>query len=307
MQFKNRLFPYPTLNRNLGLSEFKEGINFRLIVNDSHDNSINLIEGDEYLILKDVFYEINDLKIIRLIEAGAVKGTLVVECSSTVYRYSVSISKDPIDVKIPINCLNGIVEILAYLTVVANQIDFNNENFVDEYKGYKFTLSKYDTIALDDGFTFNVEFEERDSSSYESIFLIMKNMSEEEAVVGYEIGDTKIRISLPVESYAYYSSLQNTPKLKYILLSSVIFPALMHALGDVKEKLSEESNCYENLKEQYLWLDSIEKSYYEKTNRSLEEALLFQESVAGLAQIILDNPINKSLKNLCKMALSVEE
>ena len=56
MQFGKRIFPYPILNSNEELSEFKEGINFKLHINENHNG--DLIKERDIILLKDIYFQL---------------------------------------------------------------------------------------------------------------------------------------------------------------------------------------------------------------------------------------------------------
>ena len=77
MRVGRKLFPYPVINNSEKVSSFKNA-SFSLVYEDASD--------EENLILKNTHLVIDDMNLINLISTGKVKGALIIECSSTIFR-----------------------------------------------------------------------------------------------------------------------------------------------------------------------------------------------------------------------------
>lgn len=306
MQFGKRIFPYPILNSNEELSEFKEGINFKLHVNEN--NNGDLIKERDTIILKDIYFSVNDPEILSLLDTHKLKCEVIIECPSTIYRYHEEIYREPKDIKIILQELNDVVEVSAFLYVDTDILEFKIKNFRDMYQEYEFTLERYDVIGIDDGYKFKIDQDEILEGKYPSIFVVVKRDISKGKWIEFNVEEKKILIILPTNSYIYYSRLQESVAFKNILLATVIMPGLIFALQFIKEKLHNRDNTvYEELKFDYAWLKAIEYSYKSETGRELTKEVFDNEEPAVLAQIILSDAINKSLEELKGVALFDEE
>lgn len=306
MQFGKRIFPYPILNSNEELSEFKEGINFKLHINENHNG--DLIKERDIILLKDIYFSVNDPEILVLLNDQKLKCEVIIECPSTVYRHHEEIYQTPKDIKIKLEDLNDAVEVSAFLYVNTDILDFKIKNFGDLYQAYEFTLERYDVIGIDDGYKFIIDQDEILDGKYPSIFMVIKRDISKGKWIEFSIEEKKILIILPTNSYIYYSRLQESLAFKNILLASVIMPGLIFALQFIKEKLqNRDSVAYEELKFDYAWVKAIEYSYKSETGRELTKEVFNNEEPAVLAQIILSDAINKSLEELKEVALFDEE
>ena len=163
MRIGKKLFPYPTLNNSKNITCFKN-CDFSLEYDDCDD--------EENLILKNAHIKVNDEVINKLLDESKLKATVIVECSSTIFRKSYDISRIPNDIIIPINNLREQVVISSFIYATEN-INFISPNFLDDYDGYSFDIEKYDIIAIDDGFTTRIEYDEDKDKKVSSIFSIV--------------------------------------------------------------------------------------------------------------------------------------
>ena len=70
-----------------------------------------------------------------------------------------------------------------------------SEDFDDDYDGFRFTIEKNDILAVDDGFTNKIEFDEDEDNKKSSIFLIVKDLSIKDETMRVEFDTNKITIS----------------------------------------------------------------------------------------------------------------
>ena len=199
MRIGKKLFPYPTLNNSKNMSCFKD-CNFSLEYDDYDDN--------ENLVLKNAHIVVGDDTISKLLDEGKLKSTVIVECSSTIYRRNFEVSKVERDITIPLNNLREQVVISCF--VYANEdFTFNSSNFLEDYDGYSFDIEKYDIIAIDDGFTTRVEYDEEKDKKVSSIFTVVVDENITDKVMKIEPTSRKIIIHLPEEQFGCYENMKN--------------------------------------------------------------------------------------------------
>lgn len=290
MQFGNKMFPYPVINKRKDRSEFKETSQFYLQVGRKNESPIKRYRNK--LELKDVKFVIHDPMVERLLEKGFAKCAIIIECPSTMYRMSQEIYQEGHDIIINAQDVGNMVDVSAYIYCTTNGVVYESEDFLEEYAGYEFLLDTYDIIAIDDGYKFSVDHELGNTPN-NSIFTLIKKNPDDGPYMDYETGIDKIVIRLPEEQYNQYVYLQDSDELKHIFLSSLVLPILLDIFNDF---FGVES-MYESLQE-YKWFRSMSYSYQEATGEPLTDERLEAGNFMELAQIILDNCINQSFKDM---------
>ena len=201
MRIGNRLFPYPTLNNNTELSEYREDSVFGITF-DNDDNG-ELLKNENGQILKNIHFELNNSRLVELFNKGDVKCTLIVESPASNYRVYHDINMVPKDITISNADLKGTVSVSAYLWANTDIKDYVNESFSEIYSGYKFDIDKYDILAIDDGFKFQVDFDPLEDNKMPSIFTVVPKDSYDNNIE-YQNRGKQIVIMLPVNYYKKY-------------------------------------------------------------------------------------------------------
>ena len=164
MRKGKRLFPYPTINNSKVLTCYKNSV-YSLEYDD--------LDDENNLLLKNVHIKIDNNQIVELISNGKAKVGLIVECSATIYRRIIEIGLEPKDISIPLSELRDKVEVSSFIYATEDQ-QYTNDDFLEDYSGYTFNIEKYEILAIDDGFTTKVEYDEKEDRKVSSIFSIIK-------------------------------------------------------------------------------------------------------------------------------------
>lgn len=289
MRIGRKLFPYPVLNNNPSLNGY-EKTTFSL--------NVNVIQESKDFVLKQASINTNNETILEMIEDGLLGATIVVECSSTLYRSDFEISNKPEDIKIPIYLLRDKVTISSFIYSKKPIKNFYSNDFQDDYKPYRFDLEQYAIVAADDGITVNVDYEEEESKKTSSIFLIINNEEIENGVMKVDVNSKKIIINLSKFNFDTYHGLKNNVVYKDVFFSLLAVPALIYALGKIKE--SEEIDL-DQIRNDYLWFNSIEKAYEKVFKTNLTDDKYKELSSIEFAQEVLDNPTTKSMQDLMNL------
>ena len=136
MRIGKKLFPYPTINNSKNASCFQNS-NFALIYEDED------ADDDNNLVLKNAHIELDNQALIELFEQGKIDATVIIECSSTIFRKSFKISRIPRDIIIPITNLRDQVVISCFI-YATEDFSYINDDFLEDYQGYIFNIEKYD-------------------------------------------------------------------------------------------------------------------------------------------------------------------
>lgn len=292
MQIGNKLFPYPTIN-NIGLRNcFKETM-YAFKCNDYND-------GKNY-VLENAYIEINNDNIRNLITEGYLGVGLIIECSATVYRKMFELSLEPQDILIPIGDLRDRVEISCYIYAKRDIEKFMDNDFLDDYNGYSFKIDKNDIIAIDDGFTTIIDFDESVDKKVASIFQVIRNKSAESMLI--ENKSKKIVISLPDQEFGNYDILRKNDNFQNIIFAMIAIPALTYCLKDLQDKIEREEYDMDSIEMDYHWFISVKNAFKKQNEVELNEERFKKEDVSVMAQKLLNDGDLNGIKDLFEIAI----
>ena len=292
MQKGNKLFPYPTINNNVSKSCFKE-TTYSYKSNDYNDS--------QYYVLEDAHIEISNENIKRMIENGLLGVGLIVECSSTVYRKMFEISMEPQTIKIPIGDLRDKVEISCYIYAKNDFENFNDNDFLDDYSGYNFKIEKNDVIAIDDGYTTVIDYDESVDKKVSSIFQIIRNKSSDAMTI--EKKAKKIVISMPDDEFTYYDNLRKNDNFQNIFFSMIAIPALSYCLKEFQDGILSGVYEMDSIEMDYNWFISVKNAYKKQFGAELTEEKLKTENVFVISQKLLNNGSLNGIKDLFDISI----
>ena len=250
MQIGNKLFPYPTLNKNNDISCFKE-TKYNFQFTESIENG--------YFILNDIKINIENEGIKKLILEDYLSIGLIIECKSTIFRKIYKLNTETTSIKINVQDLNNKVEISCYIYANKNINNFKNDDFLEEYENYSFNLRKNDILAIDDGFTINLDYDIKEDRKVDSIFQVIKTSQIEN--ITFERKPKNIIINLPEKAYANYIMLKDNENFNNIFFSILAIPALTSALKELQNILLNEDIELEDIEIENIWFLSVKKAY----------------------------------------------
>ncbi|MBR2240255.1 MAG: hypothetical protein IJ890_02570 [Clostridia bacterium] len=293
MQIGNKLFPYPTINNSNLRSCFKE-TTYSFKSNDYND-------GQNY-VLEDACIEINNENIKKMIEENQLGVGLIIECSSTVYRKMFEITTEPQTIKIPIGDLRDKVEISCYIYAKMDLESFNDNDFLDDYNGYSFKIDKNDIVAIDDGYTTIIDYDESIDKKVSSIFQIIRDKSADSMII--EKKAKKIVISLPEEEFTYYDSLRKNDNFQNIFFSMIAIPALTYCLKEFQDTIRLGDYDLDSIEMEYNWFISVKNAYKKQYGIELTENILKNEDVSIISQKLLNDGNLNGIKDLFNISVN---
>lgn len=228
MQLGNRVFPYPVLNKNDNLSDYKESSTFMVSFDTNEDGSPYVVDGK--VIFKNLHYTITDDSLKELIEEEKLKGAFIVECSASVYRNKFDISQTPYDLPVSVHELNGNVVTSCYIYATEDITGFKSDGFIDDYKNYTFDIDKFDILAADDGYKFKIDLDPTEDDKVSSIFTVIP-LETNESIMKYENGDRNITIELPREYFNSYDIIKRKKEYNNIAFSMIAIPVLSNCIS----------------------------------------------------------------------------
>lgn len=293
MRIGNRIFPYPTLNSNATLSEYKDEANFSLRFDVNSDNE--LPKDEHGMILRNVHFELTDDILINFFMSGKLKCALIVECSATVYRKMFDLDVMPQDVVLQTLDLKGAVDVSAYLWATENIDSYRNTYFDDDYLGYSFDIEKYDILAVDDGFRFRIDVDPIEDNKMPSIFtIVQKNSNDQE--MDYTYNQNGIVISLSPAYFKRYETIKNKADVNNIMFAIMAIPTLAGSLFDIRSK-GEQYNEIDEIVENYSWFKAVCKRYLKVVGTELTMEDFLNIDSLKLAQIVMNHASCNGIKN----------
>lgn len=292
MQIGNKLFPYPTINNNILKSCFKDTV-YKFKYVDKND-------GQNY-ILENAYIDINNEYIKKLMSEGYIGAGLVIECSTTVFRKMYELTLEPQTIKINIGNLRDKVVISCYLYAKRNIMDYKDNDFLDDYQGYSFEIEKNDIIAIDDGFTTIIDYDESMDKKVASIFQVIRSNSVETMTI--EMKTKKIVISLPEEEFVYYDTLRKNDNFQNIFFTMLAIPALTYCLKEFQDNILLEQYDLDVVEMNYIWFISVKNAYKTKYGIELTEEIFKNLDVSILSQKLLNNGALNGIKDLFNISM----
>lgn len=299
MQIGDRQFPYPTLSKpETLLNSFEKG--YFSFAYDAFDADVET----KTFVIKNARYETNSPFLKGLIEKGKAAVILIVECSAAVFRPHYELKEEGRDIFIPLSNLSGRVEFSAIAYAKEDIRDYQDEDFLDEYRGLSFELDKGNFIAVDDRYSCKVEHPDKADNYVSSIVTVIKKGDEEEEhTIETELTGHKIIIKLPKDSYEKYDESKRNPTLGSIYFGIMLVPAITSVLVRLKDEAVENSR--EDMEDfPYEWMYSFCEAYKKGcgTELTVEELKKLDPFVA--AQKIVGFQSAISINNIYDFAYS---
>lgn len=292
MQIGNKLFPYPTINNYKLINCFKES---------TYD--LEYVEEivEDKLVLKDAHINLNNSELLKLMEQLKVEAVIIVECSSTIFRKTYAVSCEARDIEIPLSNLRDKVVISSFVYAKEDIYSYSSDDFLEDYDGYKFNIEKYDILAIDDGKTTKIQYDEQADKKVSSIFSIIKDMERKNMKI--TLNSNKIIIYLPEKQFDFYDNLKLNDNFQNIFFAMLAIPALAEALNEVLKKIQCEQLEYDEIDMNYSWFNSIKLAYQKKYGFALNKEDFLDMSMIELAQDLLNNGTINGIEDLFNIVL----
>lgn len=269
MLYNNRNYPHPVL----GIEG--DYLNSKLQVELKVSSKIDFIEITPVFILEN-----NDIN--NLIKQGLATYLSHVYCRGTLYREVFTTPKSLSDpILIPSTKLNGEVEIDFFICASKSITTYKSPSFNPDYNQTAFDLDKSDIMAYAGKGKFYANKRPQELKAISALMNI-DCTGENKSPMYLDYSGEKITIMLCIEDYSNYRIFKGNKQFFGLILSSMVFPALLealHFLNDPTAKDYSENKWYKSLKE---IMDSSKK----------------HPEPIRIAQNILDQPLNRCFESL---------
>ena len=282
MQIRNKFYPYPVI--------IEDGDYY---VESKFSSSVEQ-KMDGYNIKLKIKTELINPQLEKMLEEGDVEIVHHLECSQTCYRVAVQ-TKDPeFEYLITDDKVNGVLEICSFLVAKRTIERYDNIDFSENYRGFKFDMHRGCVLAVGNQYKINIEKIKDDLKNTSSIFSIIPNADPMETTMSVNLESDKIVISLPKEGYQKYYHTQSYMEIQPVMHSMIIVPALIYTLSELRRAGDQ---LYEF--EDYRWLRSLRKTC-ENLGVTIDDRTLNNTDLVKLAQQLLNSPLSKALE-CCSM------
>lgn len=299
MLVKNKIFPYPVLNRVKQYSNFGEyRFNMQYEIDENKDSCI----------LKNMRFETDSKVINSLYDKGIINVFLIIECSKTVYRKKIEIGKNPQDIELHKNDLTERVEISMFAVVKKDFKLLSSDEFDCDYRDIEYELETNNILCVDDGFNLIFDHNEYDDNLKKSIFAIS---FDDKIVDGrFEVdlakSEKKIVIFVSEQDFESFKILNRNSTYKEVMFNMMLVPALIEGLSKC-QKMAETVDHLEEIGEEFNWFRSILLSYKKIEGHELTIDEFKGGSPALIAQKLLDKPFGKAIYKLANKSDDIDD
>ena len=303
MRIGNRIFPYPALNNNIELSDFRKSSTFSMVVDLTDKGDVYRTKNS--IILKNIRYELVDLYLQGLLENHLAKAALVVDCSASLFRRKYDITDKGEDIIIPIHLLKDEVHVSAYVYTTSLITQYSSESFHEDFKDYSFELEPFSIIAIDDGIKFKVNVDEITDNKNTSIFMIVKQ-DDLDSIIKYENGDKRINIYLSPDNYAHYETLKDESTYNNEFFSMLVIPVLTNCINEIQTVVNNEEgyNSIDDIIYNKSWFKSVCYAFEKETKKQLTLDIFKDTNSFELSQIVFNYATSRGIKDFCELIIN---
>lgn len=290
MRIGKRLFPYPILNNDRLYSQFKESV-FSLEYEE--------LVTDELYSLENIRCNITSEYLIDLIKNGLAEIVVVIECASTMFRHHYILPLEKTTINIPISDLNGKLTVSAYIVATKDIEKYSCKDFLDDYEGYRFSIEKNDILAVDDGFTNKIDFDENEDTKKSSVFVVIKDKTIKDETMHIDFDTSKVIIYLPEEQWNRYEKTKRIGKFQNLYFSILAIPALVYAIQELEKK----DATLDQLRMDYSWFNAFLLSYKNINNHELTDEEFLTMNAYLEVQKLMNTPVTKALDDIFDLTM----
>ncbi len=172
--------------------------------------------------------------------------------------------------------------------------DYSNIHFHPDYSGAKFDIEAGCILAVGRQVDFTITKHTDDLSNVPSIFSIVFNADQNVTQMIVDIDNPKIVIMLPMNDFTNYKALNNNVLYQPILISTVVIPALIYTLEEIKNR--DPESRYEL--EDYGWYIALQKVLSTRFACDIASEEFSSQNMLKLAQRLINEPLHEALKQL---------
>jgi len=207
-----------------------------------------------------------------------------VHCPQTLFRVAYTSHEPDQTIIIPAINLRDFVEVSFFVIASQTISPYVNKEANQDYKGFKIEVSRGDVLAYGGREHF---FAEKKWEAQKSVanFMEIRPYGNLNGPMKFFLGEGKIIVQLPAGDYKSYRKLVGYDQFAPIFHSAIVLPALMFAVSEMISNAEQ----YED----FSWYKVIDARRNE--DEKIKNLPWELENVPEIAQIILNNPAERSL------------
>lgn len=286
MQINYRFFPHPVL------SPFSDDLldsAFQCAIKPTQ-------EGYEYKF--ETTARVSNDHMAHLIEAGEAVFGVHIECPATRYRNLWRFSDNSFVFRVPMDFLEGRVQVCAFILAARNISQYVNPGFHPDYDGMPFSIRHGDILAVDESRIFVIE--RQDTLRQDpSIFSITRNLNPDPPAIDVELMDNKIVIKLSPGDYERYFQLRQDANLRPLMNALIVLPGLVYVLDAIDPERCSQDELSEH--EDQRWYRALRRKLEVRGVR-LQSGQGYPETAISLASRLIGNPLSNGLESVMSFA-----
>jgi len=208
-------------------------------------------------------------------------------CPRTMYRESFLSSNMTHTIKIKSSDVRDKVELNFYINALKDIPKYELKEANPDYAGFYFEIEKGDILAYG-GNTFFIAEKTWEALQTVSSFMELRRYDKKTGPVVLNLLSEKIIIQISEDDYLKYKKIQCVESLSPIFHSSIVLTTLLYALSE----MMVNSEFYKD----YKWYQVLD--FRINNDERLKKVGWDLEYLPEIAQIILDNPMGRSLDAL---------
>lgn len=239
-------------------------------------------DGAKYRLAVD--FELGNSGLLEYIRKKKAGYALLVEAKGLFYRKLHSPLHEKQELIIDGDLLSGSVDCIPLVVATTDIPEYVLDDFNDDYKGLKVSISNGDVLAISTGQTFVAE---KMYDSLRKLSSIMQVIRDEKVMPGsmdISLGDDKITIYVCPQDHEKYGTLSKLPEAAPLLMQSLAVPALQEAIVEMRR---EEPGSGERRWELAL-----------KKRLAAMKIKIGDSSTADIACRLLEGPLSTSFSSL---------
>lgn len=291
MELIDKKYPYPVLTPR---SDDYIGCSF--------DVSGDAIRHDHEVELR-LKVELNCPSIQALVRKNDATIILHVECSRSAFRKSFDVPVGGRVLRISSDDVSGRISLCPFIVAQHEIGGYKSEQFNPIYQDLAFCIRCGAVLAEGIEKSVYVETATRDIDYKPDIFSVVpdKNMDEDEREkkqIKIDPCSTKIKIHMPTKAFSQYGALLKSGISNDVVLSSVILPAMMEALGHMQKVMIADDGDEGDLRE-FIWFNVVKKRIlllYPDAKQDWEKFVREDMSIVSVAQTLIKSPVVEALQ-----------
>lgn len=278
MRIKNRLFPYPTVQKDNGV-----------YITAKYTTSVtSQANGSNCKLLFQASISVPEIQ--KLIEDNKAAFAFHLECSRTYFRQMVTFKENKFGIVLDGNKIDRQLEICPLIVATQDVAAFTCSDLGDIYADEDISFAKGDVIAVGEQQVLTIIKDKDALKKLSSIFYVDAYPDDMDAKhMTISPGDLQIGILIPKNDAARFSQCKDDPKRKHTLFSAFYFPALIAVVDLMK---SQDGDAYS----ESLWYIHLSAKGKEK---GIGDVDAWRDRTSfEIAQILFEYPVTRYLKEL---------